>query len=233
MDHCGKCCTITVTAILFTKRTVSLRVGLNKDTMSLFDRPEERDWALGKRGYYSDTSVLSCGNTANVSAETDDIEEEWLEQVKNSRKAKRKMKKVPKNKKNKNNSVRISSDNQNLVSSGSESSHTEHSVSENPSNGLKGSSDANMRNLTEIFPHVQVSGSGRSSHCTVNTARGVESKETNYDILQLCDIEMSRNHDLSDFKDVARGKARYYGDGFCCVYFEKPLDVRTLFSGFY
>lgn len=75
---------------------------------------------------------------------------------------------------------------------------------------------------------------GRSAHITLGTANGVEAHETNYDILRMCDFEAnSITNSDTDFVLVVGGKARYFGDGFCCVYFNHPLKVQSLFSGFY
>lgn len=74
---------------------------------------------------------------------------------------------------------------------------------------------------------------GRSAHITLGIARGMQARETTFDVLRLCDMEVERPSTSSDFLLVTGGRLRYFGDGICCVYFSKPLYVRVLFSGYY
>ncbi|XP_076441143.1 2',3'-cyclic-nucleotide 3'-phosphodiesterase-like [Babylonia areolata] len=74
---------------------------------------------------------------------------------------------------------------------------------------------------------------GRSAHITIGCAQGVQNRETNFDVLRLCDMEAGAPATDADFVPVRGGEARYFGDGVCCVYFHPPLYVRTLYSGFY
>ncbi|KAK7490823.1 hypothetical protein BaRGS_00017879 [Batillaria attramentaria] len=74
---------------------------------------------------------------------------------------------------------------------------------------------------------------GRSAHITLGSAYGFGARETNFDVLRLCDMEAGRPAVAGDFMPVTGGMARYFGDGVCCVYFYQPLLVHTIFSGFY
>ncbi|KAH9498585.1 hypothetical protein Btru_007462 [Bulinus truncatus] len=87
--------------------------------------------------------------------------------------------------------------------------------------------------LNKKFPLLTVSGATRNAHFTLKTFSGVESKEVNMDILDICHIESTKVCDLPKFLPVYGGQACYFGDGVCCVYFDKALRVKTLFSGYY
>ncbi|KAL8568864.1 hypothetical protein ACOMHN_009684 [Nucella lapillus] len=56
---------------------------------------------------------------------------------------------------------------------------------------------------------------------------------TNFDVLRLCDLEAGWRATDADFVPVTGGRARYFGDGVYCVYFDPPLYVNTVYSGFY
>ncbi|XP_005108340.1 2',3'-cyclic-nucleotide 3'-phosphodiesterase [Aplysia californica] len=225
---CGKSFCLTITAVVITRRTLSIRVSLGENQMPLFDRPEERDWAKGARGFYSNTSVLPAGSSNCHEGEDEgdgfSVVRRGKKKGRLAKQTKRKTKQSPRK------------EEQDESNRGENLESGDPFVSEATS---EGDTSADMSDLSEggglaeIFPHAQFSGTGRSCHCTVKTARGIESRETNFDILQLCDIERSQLHQLSDFIDVKHGKAKYYGDGFCCVYFTKPLKVGSLFSGYY
>ncbi|KAK7111636.1 2',3'-cyclic-nucleotide 3'-phosphodiesterase-like [Littorina saxatilis] len=74
---------------------------------------------------------------------------------------------------------------------------------------------------------------GRSAHITVACGPGFESRETNFDVLRLCDMEAAVPSSEANCVDVTGGKARYFDGGVCCVYFDAPLRVNTIYSGFY
>ena len=99
---------------------------------------------------------------------------------------------------------------------------TESPVTSWPFRGLEAADTKPMANAT-----------ARSAHITIGTARGFESRETNFDVLRLCDMEAGSVTIDADFVPVTGGRARYFGDGVCCVYFDSPLHVTTIFSGLY
>ena len=74
---------------------------------------------------------------------------------------------------------------------------------------------------------------GRAAHITLGIGRGFEARDTNFDILRLCDIEVSQSGREEDYVSVTGGRARYFGDGVCCVYFDPPLKGSSIFSGVY
>ncbi|KAK6961364.1 2p 3p-cyclic-nucleotide 3p-phosphodiesterase [Biomphalaria glabrata] len=87
--------------------------------------------------------------------------------------------------------------------------------------------------LTRKFPKLTVSGSLRNAHFTLKTSPGVESKEVNTDILDICQVESSSVIGIPEFVPVTGGQACYLGDGICCVYFDVTPKVKTIFSGYY
>uniref|UniRef100_A0A0B6Z7K2 Uncharacterized protein n=1 Tax=Arion vulgaris TaxID=1028688 RepID=A0A0B6Z7K2_9EUPU len=93
--------------------------------------------------------------------------------------------------------------------------------------------DESIISLSHKFPTLNFSNTTRSAHFTIKTAKGVMSHEVNHDILHACEIEASRVYTQSDFVQISLGHTCYYGDGLCCVYFDRPLLVKTLFSGYY
>ncbi|RUS84586.1 hypothetical protein EGW08_007681 [Elysia chlorotica] len=101
--------------------------------------------------------------------------------------------------------------------------------------GQLSESSARGCNLSELFPSLVYERANRSAHITLRTAHGVESREVNFDLLRTCDIEQElvKSGKPVKFVPVSHGHACYHGDGICCVYFDKPLVLRTVFSGQY
>ena len=102
-----------------------------------------------------------------------------------------------------------------------------------PRESLKGSAKALC--LSERFPSLVFKGESRSAHLTLRTATGVESREVNFDLLHTCDLEQdfAERGEAPKLVPVSHGYACYYGDGVCCVYFDKPVALKTIFSGYY
>ena len=94
---------------------------------------------------------------------------------------------------------------------------------------------SNDHSLSDLFPSLVFEGANRSAHFTLRTAEGVESKEVNFDLLHTCDVEQELDKCGKPliFVPVSHGHACYHGDGICCVYFDKPLVLKTIFSGHY
>ena len=77
-----------------------------------------------------------------------------------------------------------------------------------------------------------VSGPGSQAHLTLGWAAHCQSMQTGSDHLEVINLEA---RSLSNPKVIQLDGAvgRYYGDGQCVIYFDKPLDVKALFSGMY
>ncbi|CAG5118239.1 unnamed protein product [Candidula unifasciata] len=230
---CGRMFVLQVAGLVFTHKSVGARVSLRPSESALFSRPEETDWDLNK------SSASQTEQKASKQDLVNDSLEDYYEMLANGnrkdkknpsrflKKQQRKQKQALKQGKpvegdsvmEKNGRVHIPD----LEVSQLETAADESGISKADE----------VVSLAELFPSLNFFKSSRSAHFTIKTARGVESREVNFDILHACDVEGATSYTKSSFVPVSHGHACYYGDSLCCVYFEKPLHVRTLFSGYY
>lgn len=188
----GRAFTLEISSICFSPRTVGARVKLSEDQLSLFDKPEEKDWN-GMRPYSA--SAKNSGGTSKA---------------------------MPKEKEH-SPEAQSRSPAQSKQSNGGK---REPAKSKQDSGSL-------ARSLEPAYTKPVAKSRGRSAHITLGCAQGFESRETNFDVLRLCDMEASLTATDADFVPVTGGRARCFGDGVCCVYFDPPLRVSTIYSGLY
>lgn len=86
--------------------------------------------------------------------------------------------------------------------------------------------------LSKMFPLLDYTSKSRSAHFTIKTVKGVQSRDVNIDILQACDLETAAVYSKLDFVSISHGQVCHYGSGMCCVYFDEPVKVQTLFAGY-
>ena len=196
----GQAFTLEISSVCFSPRTVGARVMLSEDQLSLFDKPEEKDWN-GKQPCVA-AAKSSGGAKAAPRGKEHSLEAEGR------------------------------SLNERKHGSGGKKSPAKSTQDRGVSNG-KHPSPSLERGLEPAYTKPVAKGRGRSAHITLGHAQGFESRETNFDMLRLCDMEASIVATDADFVPVTGGRARYFGDGVCCVYFDKPLLVSTIYSGFY
>ncbi|ESO86356.1 hypothetical protein LOTGIDRAFT_167168 [Lottia gigantea] len=91
----------------------------------------------------------------------------------------------------------------------------------------------NIPAITKLYPFVRPNAHGRSAHMTLGTAYNIPSKETNIDLLDICDMEAKASADPTDFQAVKGGRARCYDENHCCIYLDKPYNLSVLFTGSY
>lgn len=202
-----------ITGLTMTESTLGARVKLNDECLSIYKRPEEEAWrgiefhnAIGLQSY-SGKSNKPKGKLAGSSSKSG----------------------------------------KHVLKSSKESSKVENTPTKasNLNEGLSRLTldDRDSLNQSEPFsillkkhcPMLNNEGAGRSAHITLKTANGVESRQTNFDILQVCDLEHKAEDTESQFvfHPVQNGHICYLGDGICCVYFNEPLVLKAVFSGYY
>ena len=208
-DSVGRAFMLEISSVCFSPRTVGARVTLSKDQLPLVDKPEERDWD-GKQS--RSAAAGDSGGAWRAAAIPREKERSPGERSGSSPAPSGKHAKGGKKK-----PAKPKQDNAG-VCGGSEN---------------RPSSPPSKRDLEPAFTKPVAKGRGRSTHITLGCAQGFGSRETNFDMLRLCDMEASSAATDADFVRVTGGRARYFGDGVCCVYFAPPLRVSTLYSGFY
>lgn len=207
-DSIGQTTTLTITSICFSPRSVGARVQLNEEQLLLFDKPEEKDWNGVQPSSAAAVGARSPHNQHSNSRNQNDTSAD------NGRNSQGRSKKSSSGRKN---SQRSTPEKDALSDI-----HTH-------SNYHTGNDFSPLRPKTRPLSSLQ----GRSAHITLGTAHGYESRETNFDVLRLCDMEADRAASEGEYVAVTGGTARYFGDGVCCVYFNKPMYVHTIYSGFY
>ena len=87
--------------------------------------------------------------------------------------------------------------------------------------------------LYEVQPQFSpTSGLGSRAHLTLGVAGGYPAVTTGFDLIDVIQCEAQS---LTDPSHVTGSEAafRYYGEGRCVVYLDKPFEVGSLFSGCY
>lgn len=231
---CGRMCVLQVAGLVLTHKSIGARVSLSSSEAAFFARPEEVDWDVNK------SSGSQKRRQAAKSDLLTDTFEEFFEVVKNgNRKARKNPDRFLKRQQRK---LKHSLKTEKHVDSDSvmENNGRAHypDLQDGQLENAAGQSaisevDEESVSLAEMFPTLNFSNRTRSAHFTIKIASGVGSREVNFDILQACDIEAASRYTKSSFVPVSRGHACYYGASLCCVYFDTPLHVQTLFSGCY
>lgn len=231
---------LTVTGLVITKKTLGARVSLGSPASNFFDRPEEKDWDsqkfLREHGTEEDNMVDESYNYDQIGKKG-----KGKRNKRQRRSQKKKNQKFSSEK-------RDDGDDKGLMRELNGGLHIPKTSKETHDGGFQTATPGHLENmvqlpsqiksgttilLSEMFPSLNYTNRSRSAHFTVKTAMGVHSRDVNFDILHACDVEMSTVHTPSDFVLLSHGHACYYGNGLCCVYFDAPVKVRTLFSGYY
>ncbi|GFR60208.1 2,3-cyclic-nucleotide 3-phosphodiesterase [Elysia marginata] len=260
----GRVFCIFLPGLVFTRKTMGARVTLGVDAMPLFCKPEEKEWASpGKASQSSPNAGVSSFSPGKASSSPSGKKGKKAA-AKAEKKAKRKSKKsaaywecdendneeeLKEEAAGVGNSLELdSSENPlpdsllsrlvfNAVARKQEGNSREVENVEGATAGKAGESSAIAKDsrLSELFPGVVFEGETRSAHLTLRTAQGIESRETNFDLLRTCDMEQELLRCGKPLKliPVSHGQACYHGDGVCCVYFTEPLKLKTIFSGSY
>ncbi|GFO05593.1 2',3'-cyclic-nucleotide 3'-phosphodiesterase [Plakobranchus ocellatus] len=235
----GRAFQISIPGLVFTRQTMAARVTLGGDALTLFSKPEEEEWDLsGKSTASSPAGTDSKGrNKSSKKA-----------QAKAEKRLKRKVRRSgeweEEEEEKDDFEERVESFGHEAVSKNKSGSRFTMRRTQSDAPG-EGASVSEMcedlesklvirgNSLSDLFPGVVFQGFARSAHLTLQTAQGVESKEVTIDLLQTCDIEqeIDRTGRAPRLVRVPHGQACYYGNGLCCVYFDKPLKLKTIFSG--
>ena len=72
-------------------------------------------------------------------------------------------------------------------------------------------------------------GEGSRAHITLGCTQGSRAVETGLDLLKIIECEGGQANDRKIWQ-LDKGAARYYGDGCCAVYLNRPIKVGCLFS---
>ena len=199
----GKVFKLQISSLSLTPRTMGARVTLDETQVGLFDKPEEKDWNGRQPKDDRSKGDQPILNKGNTSRSP-------------TPEKKPKGKGSKKNKKGSN-------------------KHEKGDEGEDSGSDARASWDGivqySMKNPRPTKPVAKQVG--RAAHITLGIGRGFEARDTNFDILRLCDIEVSQPGREEDYVSVTGGRARYFGDGVCCVYFDPPLKVSSIFSGVY
>lgn len=236
-NACGKVFDLAITGFIITLKTMAARVSLNGAAFALFSKPEEDSWISEAKGSHSkqDSDVYISANKRKLKKLTkpSKLEKELkkFEQTTAGRKKskQRKQKGVIKDSNKTEKAVQV----QDVEENKKNDSLDQGLSSSVEQDELEGGKRHQSSFLQDQFPHCRTAGKGRSAHFTLKTATGVESKQTNFDILNACDRECSLNGEQPLVVPVTQGVACYYGNGMCCVYLTKPLKVQCLYSGYY
>lgn len=89
-----------------------------------------------------------------------------------------------------------------------------------------GEIEETLRNRPRFQPTF---GNGSRAHISLGWTQGSQAVETGFDLLEIIECEDRRANDPS-MTQLNDGAARYYGDGQCAVYLDKPVKVGCLFS---
>jgi hypothetical protein len=220
-DSVGKAFLLEIPSICFSPRTVGARVQLSQESAALFDKPEERDWngrqpVASNKGYVPSKGQSSPSQNSCSSDSVDDSGTPNRNKRESGGGEGHKNGKSPNKRKEENGSQKMED--------GANKGH-----GDNDSSNWSQSDSCLRPSFTKPVAKMP----NRSAHITIGLGQGFESRETNFDVLRLCDLEVLQRPREEDFVPVTGGKARYFGDGVCCVYLEPPLRATTLYSGSY
>ncbi|XP_041373615.1 2',3'-cyclic-nucleotide 3'-phosphodiesterase-like [Gigantopelta aegis] len=231
--NCGKASCLTVTSIIITERTVGARVRLSKQQLQLFDKPEERERdELMAKAEESPSQEFASRGGASENMEGKPLRKQFAA-LELSSDDKSTMKINPFKLKNGKISKNGSADAKSINES---ESNMYKIVRSKPFNNHASLKPLCKRKEVKAQPNLHMMSAsrfGRSAHITLATAEGIESRQTTFDILDICEVEAECPFEGRDSVPVLGGRAVYLGEGMCCIYLYKPLVFGSLFSGHY
>ncbi|XP_013390648.1 2',3'-cyclic-nucleotide 3'-phosphodiesterase isoform X2 [Lingula anatina] len=78
------------------------------------------------------------------------------------------------------------------------------------------------------------SGYGSKAHITIGCAKGYSPVQAGSDLVEMISMEPEiLGNSAVQAIQISVGKAVYFGDGRCMVYFREPLRVHSMFGGYY
>ena len=236
-ENCGRASCLIVTSIMVTERTVGARVKLKKKQLQLFDKPEERerDELLANKSV-----VQAVANGAGVPIQRLQLLQEVgapenQSPTKGISSGEKSVKTI--------NHTQIKNEEifGNLITTAKPTDDFESNIYKiirsKPTNThsslISVCQSKEKKVMAESYRFGSKPSFGRSAHITLATADGIQPRQTNFDVLDICDVEADSPIEGRRAVPVHGGFAVYLGNGMCCIYLYKPLVVWSLFSGHY